>query len=92
MHPRTERIPYYHRNLDFDEVSFIHGGSMGALPLPAGLIAHTPQGINHGPSEEARELQRSTYKAGDESTLHLVMVECREPFTNDIKRPPHARG
>lgn len=89
-HPRTERLPYYHRNLDFDEVSWIHGGSMGALPLPAGLIAHTPQGINHGPTEAARELQRSSYQPGDESSLHLVMVESNVPFISDLRRPDHA--
>lgn len=89
-HPRTERLPYYHRNLDFDEVSFIHDGAMGVLPMPAGMVAHTPQGINHGPSEQAREKQRASYAPGMSSTLHLVMVESFLPFTNEIPRPSHA--
>ena len=36
--PGTERTPWYHRNVDFDEIAFFHGGSLYGQPTPPGLI------------------------------------------------------
>jgi homogentisate 1,2-dioxygenase len=46
--PGTERTPWYHRNVDFDEIAFFHGGSLYGIPMPPGLISHAPQGVHHG--------------------------------------------
>ena len=59
--PGTERTPWYHRNVDFDEIAFFHGGSLYGQPMPPGLIAHTPQGVHHGAPERARERARRKF-------------------------------
>lgn len=46
--PGTERTPWYHRNVDYDEIAFFHGGSLYGIPMPPGLISHAPQGVHHG--------------------------------------------
>ncbi len=33
--PGTERTPWYHRNVDYDEIAFFHGGSLYGIPMPA---------------------------------------------------------
>ena len=51
--PGTERTPWYHRNVDFDEIAFFHGGSLYGIPMPPGLISHAPQGVHHGARRRA---------------------------------------
>ncbi len=46
--PGTERTPWYHRNVDYDEIAFFHGGSLYGIPMPPGLISHAPQGVHLG--------------------------------------------
>ena len=31
--------PWYHRNVDYDEIAFFHGGSLYGIPMPPGLIS-----------------------------------------------------
>jgi homogentisate 1,2-dioxygenase len=50
----TERTPWYHRNVDFDEIAFFHGGTLYGIPMPAGLVSHAPQGVHHDAPEKAR--------------------------------------
>jgi homogentisate 1,2-dioxygenase len=59
--PGTERTPWYHRNVDFDEIAFFHGGSLYGQPMPPGLISHAPQGVHHGAPERARERARRKF-------------------------------
>ena len=59
--PGTERTPWYHRNVDFDEIAFFHGGSLYGIPMPPGLISHAPQGVHHGAPEKARERARRKF-------------------------------
>ncbi|WP_040795259.1 homogentisate 1,2-dioxygenase [Nocardia higoensis] len=56
--PGTETIPWYHRNVDYDEIAFFHGGEMYGVPMPPGLISHAPQGVHHGAPEKMRERSR----------------------------------
>lgn len=56
--PGTETIPWYHRNADYDEIAFFHGGDMYGVPMPPGLISHAPQGVHHGAPEKMRERAR----------------------------------
>ncbi|BAD56503.1 homogentisate 1,2-dioxygenase [Nocardia farcinica] len=56
--PGTETIPWYHRNVDYDEIAFFHGGDMYGVPMPPGLISHAPQGVHHGAPEKMRERAR----------------------------------
>ena len=59
--PGTERTPWYHRNVDYDEIAFFHGGSLYGIPMPPGLISHAPQGVHHGAPEKARERARRKF-------------------------------
>lgn len=70
--PGTERTPWYHRNVDFDEIAFFHGGSLYGQPMPPGLISHAPQGVHHGAPERARE--RARRKFDDYSTIEWKVI------------------
>jgi homogentisate 1,2-dioxygenase len=76
--PQALRVPFYHRNVDYDEVLFYHRGEFFSRAgiKPGSLTLH-PQGIHHGPHPKAVEASKDkTYT--DEIA---VMVESRRPFT-----------
>lgn len=77
----TERTPWYHRNVDFDEIAFFHGGTLYGVPMPPGLISHAPQGVHHGAPEKARE--RARRKFDDYSTVDwkVIAVDTRRRLT-----------
>ncbi len=77
----TERTPWYHRNVDFDEVAFFHGGSLYGQPMPPGLISHAPQGVHHGAPERVRE--RARRKFGEYGTVDwkVIAVDTRRRLT-----------
>lgn len=79
----VERLPYYHRNADYDEVTFFHGGSILGRELPKGLVAHAPQGIHHGPPEELRELARASFADHDRIDWQIISVDTRRPLRVD---------
>lgn len=75
--PKALRVPFYHRNMDYDEVLFYHQGSFfSRAGIQAGTLTLHPQGIHHGPHPAAVEASK-TKKATDEVA---VMVESRRPF------------
>ena len=51
--PQALRVPWYHRNIDYDEVFFVHSGeftlSRKSGTTPYGVISLNPQGLHHGP-------------------------------------------
>lgn len=50
----VEKVPFYHRNIDFDEVLFYHEGNFFSREgISAGAITWHPQGIHHGPHPNA---------------------------------------
>ncbi len=79
----VERLPWYHRNADYDEVALIHGGNALGRPMQAGVISHEPQGLHHGFGEKLR--QRSTEEWDQHSRLEwsIIMVETRRPLKVD---------
>jgi homogentisate 1,2-dioxygenase len=81
--PGVERLPYYHRNADYDEVTFIHGGSLFGQPLPPGVVSHYPQGLHHGPPESAREQARRTFAEFDRVEWQIISVDCSRPLRLD---------
>ena len=89
--PGTERTPWYHRNVDFDEIAFFHGGSLYGIPMPPGLISHAPQGVHHGAPEKARERARRKFDeyhvgglAGDRDRHPQRLVPSAEVLANDL--------
>jgi homogentisate 1,2-dioxygenase len=73
----TERTPWYHRNVDYDEVAFFHGGSLYGIPMPAGLISHAPQGVHHGAPEKARERARRKFDDYRSVDWKVIAVDTR---------------
>jgi homogentisate 1,2-dioxygenase len=75
--PGTERTPWYHRNVDFDEIAFFHGGSLYGLPMPPGLISHAPQGVHHGIPEAGRERARRKFDQYDRVDWKVIAIDTR---------------
>jgi homogentisate 1,2-dioxygenase len=50
------KVPFYHRNIDFDEVLFYHEGNFFSREgIAAGAVTWHPQGIHHGPHPNAEK-------------------------------------
>ena len=79
--PGTERTPWYHRNVDFDEIAFFHGGSLYGIPMPPGLISHAPQGVHHGAPEKARERARRKFDEYDSVDWRVIAIDTRKRLT-----------
>lgn len=76
--PQALRVPFYHRNMDFDEVLFYHAGSFfSRAGIQAGMLTLHPQGIHHGPQPQAVEAAKSKTHTDEVA----VMIESRLPFT-----------
>lgn len=73
--PGTERTPWYHRNVDFDEIAFFHGGSLYGVAMPPGLISHAPQGVHHGAPERARERARRKFDEYDTIDWKVIAID-----------------
>lgn len=79
--PGTERTPWYHRNVDYDEIAFFHGGSLYGIPMPPGLISHAPQGVHHGAPEKARERARRKFDEYDRVDWQVIAIDTRQRLT-----------
>ncbi len=75
--PGTERTPWYHRNVDYDEIAFFHGGSLYGIPMPPGLITHAPQGVHHGAPEKARERARRKFDEYENVDWQVIAIDTR---------------
>lgn len=76
--PEALRVPFYHRNTDYDEVLFYHGGEFFSRSgIRPGMLTLHPQGIHHGPQPQA--VQASQIKTHTSEVA--VMVESKAPFT-----------
>ncbi len=79
------RIPFYHSNIEFDEVIFYHDGEFFSRHgLDKASITYHPGGIEHGPQPEAFEKvqKNSNIKRTNEKA---VMIDSRKPllFTDE---------
>ncbi|MDR3663596.1 MAG: homogentisate 1,2-dioxygenase [Mycobacterium sp.] len=79
--PGTERTPWYHRNVDYDEIAFFHAGSLYGIPMPPGLISHAPQGVHHGAPEQARERARRKFDEYDRVDWSVIAIDTRRRLT-----------
>lgn len=76
--PEALRVPFYHRNMDYDEVLFYHQGEFfSRAGIQPGMLTLHPQGIHHGPQPNA--VQSSQTKT--HTTEVAVMIESQRPFT-----------
>jgi homogentisate 1,2-dioxygenase len=88
----VERIPWYHRNADYDEIALIHGGDSLGRPLKAGLISHDPQGIHHGFPQRARDKSRREWDQHSRLNWQVIMLEARKPLKLDPLITPPGSG
>jgi len=79
--PGTERTPWYHRNVDYDEIAFFHGGSLYGIPMPPGLLSHAPQGLHHGAPEKARERARRKFDDYQDVDWKVIAIDTRRRLT-----------
>lgn len=71
------KVPFYHRNIDFDEVLFYHEGNFFSREgISAGAITWHPQGIHHGPHPNAEK------NAADKTETReiAVMIDTKRPL------------
>lgn len=79
------KVPFYHSNIDYDEVLFYHQGNFFSRDnIDSGAITYHPQGINHGPHPKA-------FAKADEKEWtdeFAVMIDARFPLemTEDFKK------
>ena len=75
--PEAVRVPFYHRNIDYDEVLFYHDGNFFSRHgIDAGMITFHPQGVHHGPHPKA--VHASKDKARTDEVA--VMLDARRPL------------
>lgn len=71
------KVPFYHSNIDYDEVLFYHQGNFFSRDnIDAGAITFHPQGIHHGPHPKAFE----TANDKEWTDEYAVMVDTRYPL------------
>ena len=76
--PQSLRVPFYHRNMDYDEVLFYHEGSFfSRAGIRPGMMTLHPQGIHHGPQPQAVDASRAKTSTDEVA----IMIESRSPFT-----------
>jgi len=75
--PQAMRVPFYHRNMDYDEVLFYHQGNFfSRAGIAPGMLTLHPQGIHHGPHPEAVEASKTKTHTDEVA----VMIESQRPF------------
>ncbi len=75
--PEAMRVPFYHRNIEYDEVIFYHSGDFFSRDgIQPGMITLHPQGIHHGPHPKA--LKASQQKTVTEEVA--VMIDAEKPL------------
>jgi len=74
------RVPFYHQNIDYDEILFYHDGDFFSRDnLHAGMLSFHPAGFPHGPHPKAIEkVKKKTHT--DE---YAVMLDSRWPLMRD---------
>jgi homogentisate 1,2-dioxygenase len=75
--PEALKVPFYHSNIDFDEVLFYHDGEFFSREgIGSGMLTFHPQGIHHGP--QPRAIERSK---GAQATQEVaVMLDTKKPL------------
>jgi homogentisate 1,2-dioxygenase len=78
--PAVLRLPFYHRNIDYDEVIFYHRGEFfSRAGITEGMLTFHPAGIHHGPQPKAVERSRARGPGGFAEEV-AVNVDARRPL------------
>ncbi|MBI1754472.1 MAG: homogentisate 1,2-dioxygenase [Acidobacteria bacterium] len=71
------RVPFFHSNIDYDEVLFYSAGHFFSRDgIGAGMVTWHPQGIHHGPHPKAIPLSRTKERTDEVA----VMVDTFRPL------------
>jgi len=84
FHPEAIPAPYYHSNVDSDEVLYyVHGDFMSRTGVTAGSITLHPMGIPHGPQPGKTEASIGK----KETEEYAIMIDTFEPLevTQNVK-------
>lgn len=74
------KVPFYHQNIDYDEVLFYHDGDFFSRDnLHAGMMSLHPMGFPHGPHPKAMKSVHTKTKTNETA----VMVDTRWPLEAD---------
>ena len=83
--PGALKVPFYHSNIDYDEVIFYHAGDFFSREgISPGMVTFHPQGIEHGPQPGAVEGTASKTRTDEIA----VMVDTLRPL--DLTEHGHA--
>lgn len=75
--PGALKVPFYHANIDFDEVLFYHDGDFFSREgIDAGMVTFHPQGIHHGPQPGAVNAAEGKERTNEKA----VMIDTRRPL------------
>ncbi|MBU6374563.1 MAG: homogentisate 1,2-dioxygenase [Bdellovibrionales bacterium] len=75
--PGAMKVPFYHRNIDFDEVLFYHSGNFFSREgISAGSVTFHPTGIHHGPHPNAAKNAENLTRTEEVA----VMIDARNPL------------
>ena len=75
--PTALKVPFFHSNIDFDEVLFYHDGQFfSRTDIRAGMLTYHPQGIHHGPQPGAAERAAKATATNEIA----VMIDTRRPL------------
>jgi homogentisate 1,2-dioxygenase len=76
--PRAMKVPFFHSNIDFDEVLFYHSGDFFSREgIGPGMLTMHPQGIHHGPQRGAEARAAKATRTEEIA----VMVDTRNPLS-----------
>lgn len=74
------KVPFYHQNIDYDEVLFYHNGDFFSRSnLHPGMMSFHPAGFPHGPHPKAIK----TIDQKTDAEEYAVMVDTRFPLKRD---------
>ena len=85
--PDALRLPFFHRNVEFDEVIFYHRGEFfSRAGIGEGMLTFHPHGLHHGPQPAARERDVAAGPLTAEGAPRMaqeyaVMVDARSALT-----------
>jgi homogentisate 1,2-dioxygenase len=75
--PAVLKVPFYHANIDADEVLFYHAGNFfSRADIDVGYMTLHPQGVHHGPQPAAIEASKTKTRTDEVA----VMVETTNPL------------
>lgn len=75
---RALRVPFFHANVDYDEVLFYHSGEFFSREgIAPGMLTFHPQGIHHGPQAGAEKRAMTATRTEEIA----VMIDTKLPLT-----------